>query len=431
MVIPVSPKSFIVMIGAVLLAFAGLAVAAPEDDGYQVIILDGTSLPGALGNDISDLSLAAVRDGLMEPVPFQIDEYNEGGAVYFDRWEVPLAGTRQIFDEEDKLLFLLKDAGSKRRHEPYDGEFLAEIRVKDPAAEGSYRYAYLVRGSRLRSEEQYVRYSDELGRVETDFYELVFDKDNHLIWKRFDIFSYEGNQPFDTMKIRLGAGFMTSLANVELNNKNVIAQSGGVRVGPIRTTTQLEMTVWMFEIPLFTASLQLHHYPKSLIYDLRLIMPEFRRALVVNPTASVSLDGNRLMGARLMTAAGPEDGVIVDGKMTEREQAMLEAGLSPEKNWLYTHTGKNLDVIAFIDFLGEDVQPLSLVLTDDAEVEDKPERFRGQLPNFGIRIDDMPKSGLFGFVVSLFVDDSFKGPPAKFSKALRTLPEIRVVTIQQ
>ena len=62
-----------------------------EDNDYQAVILEGESLPKALGMPLAELSLAAVRDGIIEPIPFQIDEYNVGGAVYFEDWDVPLA----------------------------------------------------------------------------------------------------------------------------------------------------------------------------------------------------------------------------------------------------------------------------------------------------------------------------------------------------
>ena len=149
----------------------------------------------------------------------------------------------------------------------------------------------------MRSEEQYVRYSADIARVETDFYALIYNRDNHLIWEDFRIFSFDGDEPFDTMKIRLGAGVLTSMTQVELNNRHVIAKPRGERIGPIRTITQLEMALYVLEIPLFTASLQLHHSSKSLDYDLRVIIPELRRALIVDPHVAVSLDGNGLQGA--------------------------------------------------------------------------------------------------------------------------------------
>lgn len=397
---------------------------ANQNDGYKVVILDGETIPKSLGRPIKDLSLAAVNNGVVEPIPYQIDEYNVGGAVYFEDWDVPMEGTKGTMDNTDKILFLLKDAGEKHQNQPYDGEFIAEIRIKNQDNEP--RFVYLVEGSRLRSDEQYVRYSSEAARVETDFYDLTYDPDNHVIWKEFNIASFDGDQPFDTMKIRFDAGFITSLTTVQLNNQHVIAKPKGERIGPIRTTTQLELTIWVVEIPIFTASLQLHHYPKSLVYDMRVVIPEFRRSLIVDPAASVSLDGNGLLGGRVYTAAGPKEGALIDGQMTETDQRLIDAGFSPDKNWIYTQTNRNLDVIAFFDYVGGTNEPLSVVFMDDAELEDKPERFKGQLANVGIRLDNMPTSGFLGFVVSLFVDDKFEGPPSRFSRELRNLADIEV-----
>lgn len=416
----------------VVLLFAMLSLivsntlfANSQHDDYKTIILDGEYIPQSLGNEIDSLSLAAVHNGTMEPIPFQIDEYNEGGALYFEGWDVPINGTKGIMDETDKLLFIIKDAGEKYNKQPYDGEVIAEIKVSDTGMDE--RYVYLIKGSRLRSDTQYVRYSSELARVETDFYDLSYETDNHLIWKDFNVASYQGEgEPFDTMKIRFEAGFITSLATVELNNKHMVAVPKGEHIGPIRTTTQLELTMWMLDLPIFTASLQLHHNPKSLVYDLRVVVPEFRRSLIVDPSAVVSLDGNALLGAHVYTANGPKTGALVDGVMGEQEQQVIDGGLSPGKNWLLTNTGKNLDVIAYFDYLGETNVPLSVVLLDDKEQEDKPERYKGQLPNFGIRVGNMPTSGLFGIAVSLYVDDQFEGKPSQFSRKLRSMPDIEV-----
>ncbi|MCG8671317.1 MAG: hypothetical protein MI867_18065 [Pseudomonadales bacterium] len=408
-----------------LLCFIALSSqAAVVHDEFKAMIIDGDSVPQAIGYSIDQLSLAAVKDGLLEPIPFQIDEYNVGGALYFEGWDVPIDGTQGIMDGADKLLFLLKDAGAKRGKQPYDGKFIAEIKVSDESM--AERYVYLVSGSRLRSEEQYVRYSSEMARVETDFYELSYDPENHLIWKNFTVPSYRGEEPFDTMKIRLGAGFITSLATVELNNKHLVAEPKGERIGPIRTSTQLELTVWMLELPIFTASLQLHHYSKSLVYDMRVVIPEFRRSLIVNPTASVSLDGNGLIGAKVVTATGPETSLVVDGEMGEQEQALIEKGINANQNWLFTGTNRDLDLISYFDYIGQTEEALSLVLVDDKQIEDKPERFVGQLPQLGYRIENMPTTGLFGLAVSLYMDEKFEGNPAQFSRLLRALPDVEV-----
>ena len=69
------------------------------------------------------------------------------------------------------------------------------------------------------------------------------------------------------MKIRLIGGLFTDMSTITLNNNNLIAKPKGERVGPVRTTSQLELKLWLFNIPIMNMSYQIHHYPKSMFYD--------------------------------------------------------------------------------------------------------------------------------------------------------------------
>ena len=161
-------------------------------DAFKVITIDGEDLPIALSLPLSGLSLAAMVDGEMRPVPFQIDQFNTGGAVYFEGTDVPMAGDPLAFDASDKLLFLFKDAGERRKSDTlYDGEVIAEILAR--GQDGYNRFVYLVKNSRLRSEDQYVRYSSEIGLVDTDFYSLRYNTKNHLVWEDFGYTNFKGD----------------------------------------------------------------------------------------------------------------------------------------------------------------------------------------------------------------------------------------------
>lgn len=402
----------------------GIPGRAAEFDPFKVISIEGEDVPKALSLDIQALSLAAIIDGTMEPIPFQIDEYNEGGAVYFEGWDVPLQGELGVFDERDRLLFLNKDAGPRLNKQLHDGQIVAEIELSEPNQ--PKRFVYLMKDSRLRSDENYVRYSAEQGLVETDFYSVNYDQKNHLVWKDFEVFSYQKKAPFDEMKIRWSSGLLTASTRVMLTNEDIVAEPRGVRVGPIRNTTQLLVTLYIAEVPALTASLQLHHYPRSVIYDMRVVTPEFRRAMLVEPKLALSLDGNELFGAYVRTAAGPKQMSIVDGNVNSVEQAMIAAGVKRVNNWMWTSTQKGLDVLAFFDFMGDTDEPVSLVYEDDINKHEDTERYKGQLPNFGYQIDHFPEKGLFGFAVSLYVSDGFTGEPEDFSLATRSMPDIRV-----
>lgn len=397
----------------------------PTTEAFKVVTIEGEDLPSVVGLPLEQLSLAAMVDGVMEPVPFQIDQYNEGGAIYFEGWEVPMAGTAERFDPTDKLLFIFKDAGERRPDNAiYDGEVRAEILLKD--AEGTERFVYLVQNSRLRSEEQYVRYSAELGLVETDFYSLTYDPENHFLWTDFRYINYVGDRPLDALKLLVNGGIITSLAEVELDADNLIAKPKGELIGPIRTTAQLSFDIYFMGLPILEFGIQIHHYPKSLTYDVRGTIPEFRRMMVRNPVISMSLDANKLMGATIHTSAAPELQGIVDGTIDPTEKKIIKAGLDPHDNWIWVSSKRNLDFISFVDYLGDFNSSMKLLLEDDLHTISDRELFPGHSPNTGYIIEEFPKSGFVGIVVSLYMNDGFEGDPREFAPNVRTLPDIEV-----
>lgn len=427
------------LLAAKPVAKTAVAVAAPTpvaavpplslQDQYKPMLIDGDHMPKAVGKRISELSLQAVVNGLMEPVPYQVDEYNTGGAVYFPNVDVPLDGKAGILDPNDKLLFVYKDAGPRRTAaNRSDGNILSEIELTD--TRGVKRYVYLVEGSRLRSEEQYVRYSTELAQVETDFYSLVYSRENQINWEDFAYTGFTGDKPLDSMKLRMTGGLVTSLSEVTLNNDNFIGKPVGENVGPIRTTSQMMVTVWLVGLPLLDVSYQVHHYPKSMVYDVRVVMPEVRRKALVNPRLMIALDANQLIGGVLQTAKGPAKPVVVDGSMSPDEKNILNGEVARDNNWIWLSTRKNFDVLSFFDYLGDTSEPLSLVYVDDTQVSDEPERFKGAVPMAGYRIDNFPQSGFFGFVVSMFLNEGFSGDPAVFTQSIRSQPVIRVLSTQ-
>ncbi|MCG8673123.1 MAG: hypothetical protein MI867_27285 [Pseudomonadales bacterium] len=396
-----------------------------KHEAFKPILVGAADLP-AQGMKISELSLAAIIDDTAEPIPFQIDEYNEGGAIYFPDWDVPLAGVAGVFDEQDKLLFIYKDAGPRREdYHIFDGRIIAEIELEGD--DGVSRFVYLVHGAKLTSDEQYVRYASAHARVETDFYNLTYDPKNHLNWGEFLLDSYTGGEyPLDSMKLRLNAGLLTSANPIELTNNDLIATPSGERIGPIRTTTQLSVTVWIMNLPVLKLSSQLHHYPKGLQYDVRVMIPKMRRKLLVDPSFSMSIDANNLMGATLRSALGPELPGIVDGQIDDIERQMIKAGVTKTDNWLWASTGEKLDLIAYLDLVADSNPPVSLFLKDEKDSFDPPEKFVGQLPNLGYTIDKFPEEGFFGYVISMIFSDGFEGDPKFFSRYLRTAPDIKV-----
>ncbi|MDX1694559.1 MAG: hypothetical protein R3208_12405 [Ketobacteraceae bacterium] len=418
-------RLFILTVLTTLFSAAAGAITTAEEDYYRTIMLSGEDIAVAVGKPVDQLSLFAVVDGLLEPVPYQIDEYNQGGAVYFDEWDEPIDGTRGIFDPSDKLLFLFGDSSTRKTAGMRaDGDIIAEI-VLEPA-EGEPRYVYLVEGSRLRSDAQHVRYSIADSRVETDFFSMVFDKENQLIWKDFRFIDYQGGSPIDGLKINFESGVLTAATSMSFNNENFIAKTVGENVGPIRTTTQLHFTFVFMGLTFIDASIQLHFYPNALIYDVRLVIPETRRAMLVDPTMALSVDFNNLVGATVHTNF-LEAPLEVDGAMSEREQAARGTLVAPEQNGLLIKSGRGFEILTFVDWIGEQPLPTRFYYEDNLTHQGAMDRFEGQLPDIGYQVSDFPEKGLFGYVGSLYFSDEFSGDtPKEVADKVRTSPTVRI-----
>ena len=398
-------------------------------DAFKVIMIDGSEIPEALGQPIADFSLAALIDGEMEPIPFQIDEYNTEGTVYFEYNKIPLAGTLGIIDQHDKLIFTYKDAGERRQNNSrYDGEIIQEIMLYGKG--GTARYVYLVKNSRLKSDDQYVRYSADEALVETDFYSISYNKDNHISWNDFSIVGFSGNEnPIDALKVRLTTGILSNFIRHEFTNDNLVATPESVHSGAIRSTTQMDLVLDLASVPLLHINLQLHHYAKSVIYDVRILIPRALRVMLVDPVLTMSLEGNNLYGAELYTASGPKQPGITDGKVDDIERLHMENGISKSDNWVLLSTNQNLDIAAFFDFSSKKTETISLHYNDDDDgVIDPPERFPGQLPNVGFKIHNLPKSGEISFVININFDKNYTGTPDEISRHLRDVPDITVLS---
>ena len=397
-----------------------------KNDAYKVILIEGRDLPSALKLPLADLSLATMVDDQLTAIPYQIDQYNQGGAPYFDGWEVPRAGSPGVLNATDKLMFIYKDAGPRYvQGMPTDGRILAQIRLQGD--DSVSRYVYLMQGARVRSDEQYVRYSPELGLVETDFYTLHYRNANHLIWDDVQFLHYVGDRPLDTMKLAVSGDVITRPFHLTLGNDNMVARPVGAIIGPIRTVTQADLSVHFMGVDLVRLSLQIFHYPKSVIYDVRGAMPALLRRFARNPKVSMAVDANAMQGAEVRTATGPQQPAIVDGRMGERERTMTGTPLSPSRDWVWLHSKRNLDILAFLDYVGTFNEPFSPVVEDDLRQQDNGDQFPGHLPGLGFRIDNLPQSGSLGIVASIYSSEQFEGRPEQVAKQIRSQPAIEVM----
>lgn len=397
-------------------------------DIQRVVHIPVTKVKSANGEKISGLSLLAYSNGRLSPIPFQIDELDLEGFVYFKSSKVEINGFSSVFDGKDELLFMLGDSGDRKpANIKSDGELLAEISVK--TTQGETQYVYLVKNSRLRSDKDYVRYSVKAGRVETDHYSLQVDPKNALNWKQFSWDEYTGihpGDPLDTMKIRISAGVGSPFTRLTIGNKEMIAEPLESHDGPIRATTAYRLTAIVLGVPFMRMNMQIRRTAYNITYDVRLLMPKLRRKLLFSPSLTLSLDGNQLYGSEIRTALGPKAPAIVDGEQSTFENQLIEKGVNNEQNWIWAHTGDNFDIVSILRIPHPEL-PLGFFLVDNDKKKDKPERYLGQLPNVGYVIKDLPTEGLFYIQINLYFSNNLAGmDPDFYVNQMKNPPEISV-----
>ena len=414
--------SFLVGLTCLNNAYAYLPIS--NDDYYRVVMLNGTDVPPMMGMEIEELAVFAVYEGNLEPIPYQIDEYNVGGAVYFEDWDEAIDGTLGIVDGNDKLLVLLGGSGPRKTPEmPVDGTMVAEIELETKS--GEHRYVYVVKASRLRSDAQHVRYSIDESHVETDFYAMTFDKENQLIWKDFKYADYEGDSPIDGLKLNFESGLFSSGNTLRFDNDRFVAKTIGENVGPIRTTAQLHLVFILLGMEFIDVSIQLHFYPNGLIYDVRFIMPKVRRAMLIDPKLAMSVDFNNLIGAEGI-ADILEYPLLADGLMSDLELHAVGRPFPEDETGLLLRTQRGFSILTFLDWAGDDALTTTLYYKDNLEHQGNLDRFKGQVPDAGYQVSNFPEEGLVAFVASIYFGDNFKDKPKALSEFVRSSPAIRV-----
>lgn len=406
-------------------------VQLEKTEQFKVIQLEGRRFPWLLNSAIQQYSLMAVQDGYLKAIPYQFDEYDAVGNVYFEQSGVPLLGSIDVLDPNDRLLFLLNDAGPRKSADQMsDGEIVAEITLQTKS--GEPLYAYIVKNSRLRSDVYHVRYSKDISRAETDFYSIINNKKNALIWDEFKSYTFTGDQesPLDSLKFRAKGGMLLPFPKLTLNNKNFIAKPYEERIGPIRATTQFRVTMKFLGIPLLKFDMQVYYFPKYFTYSARVKVPRLQRLALYKPQMTMSLDGNDLEGAIIETPLVNGQGVV-DGKLSEVEKEIIDHGIDNQHTWIRVNTGKNLDSMALFEYIEELNIPIKVHLVDNKTKIDKPEKYPGQSPDVGYLVTSIPRQGFVGMRVSLFLDDEWADDSAQVAKDLTTPPEITIKEYQE
>ena len=227
------------------------------------IEISGFEVPDMTGTEISKLRVFMSRNGHIRPIPFQIDQKGSGNdwiwdAVYdsdkvddrfyeeeseqiveqenltYDDQDAP---GKSVFDNNDVVVFLAKDAGDKDRKNVMQlgADKLLELKITDPVnqTKGWVYLAYFESDAPAKSDIRYIQYEPEKFRVSGPEHEFLYSPDNTMI---LDDFQLGGVSVFAGNRIRgevtIGIGPIT--LDFEFNEKDMRGYSSGYINGPVR-----------------------------------------------------------------------------------------------------------------------------------------------------------------------------------------------------
>lgn len=412
--------------------------AGEVSDQTRVVSLSPKDLPALKDRNPKGYSLAAVKNGRLVPIPYQIDERRESSFIYMkekskkDKENDPLVGKELFFDGNDELIFMFKDAGDRLKSlMQVDGSLVSEIELDNYA--GQKKYVYLVKDAVRESDTYYVRFSSELGRVETDYYALKVDPKNAFMWEEFYYDSFVGakpGRPIDTIKLRMESNAL-AVVPLNLNNKHMVAEVVAEKSGPIRSTTEYKVTLRLLASPVMNFDLQIVHHEQSFSYNSRVTIPAFRRRLVSKAAMNASVDFNDLIGATVTTSATPTLTGIVDGETSEVEEKMKAASFKlNEHNWIFMGTKDGFSMLN--DFIVETQEelPMGVVYEESKDVELAPEYFKGQMPMLGFYMLKTPLKGFMQITnTTKMYSDPIDIPPAEFAKLTTRDLKVKVIPL--
>lgn len=369
----------------------------------EVAVVAGEKLPALLGKQYKNYSVMVVDDEALSPIPYQFDERNEGGFLYAPGGSLALVGTEHVFDQEDELAFMLKDAGIKASSEllsSVSGKVVAELEIE---LDDHMRYAYLIEGNDQRSEKRYTHYDKETGLIKTSAYSLQVDPDNLLYWEDF---MYEGftekRSLLDTMKLRVNGklGFIKATIHNKLIPNNVVA----VKNGPVRTIIEMDASIGLLGVNVIQAGASVTITENTTQFPVFVTIPK-AAAVLSYLDVEVSLDFDGLENARYRTELGPKEPVVQGGGGADPQDLKVDL----DHNWLSLSSNRNWDIIAFFNRNKDITLTLEALYKDtsvDGEV-DKPERMKGSVPQAGYIIKDIPTGVSSTIGIDLYYNKDF------------------------
>ena len=396
----------------------------------KVIEVHPAQVPAMHRQAIDKVSLYALQENKLLPIPFQFEEFDHLGLLMSNSASAAKEKSfKGIFDNDDLLVFMLKDSGPQATPEQLKNlDIISDIKIEDG---NLTTYVYLVRNGEI-SDRIYVHYDKNSGLISMPAASIGMNPKDLLDWGDV-IPAHDADQKslLDCFKIRINGKFLAF--QLKLNNNNLQARLKKVHEGPVRLTLDAEIRAVVAKAPLLKADAQLHFDSSSARIFIDMHVPGQYSKLIKDPVVVIGVDGNNLYGQTVQTSVSGKSTYRVDGKMDSREKALNKVKVKEPVSWIWLRDENDLNLIGQYDLsANENFDPknypeITIFYVDDAEKIDKPERFRGSTPTLGYRLDGLPASDQVKMSYKILLINQMQPLSAgEFLQALDNKPRISV-----
>jgi hypothetical protein len=327
-------------------ASASLEATAKSLQRDQDPVIVRTGLLTGLGDhETSRYRLYAVRQGRLEPIPFQFDARGADGELVLSEDGTETGFT---FDDDDELVFMAKDTGDRAANDLLPDAAL-ELAVVD-RAHGGTGWAYLIHFAEDPPPRSPVRYATfDTARQEARglTYEVSYSHDRSNFLGRIRIVPRDGTAEtlIERLRMRISPTFALLWTTVQptLTEESFSVVPDGVKNGPVRAIRRVRQSLDLG--PMFpdvpNGRVYTYYYATSFQTPVRFSIPWLAlKALRDFRYESVDELGSHGEDMRYWDAANRE-GVAFDG--SERP-----AATDADHDWWVVSSARGMCMQAFV-----------------------------------------------------------------------------------
>ncbi len=336
----------IIFLFSVTAVTGGVSQSEPGDDKAGLcrtedpVVLSGADLPGLVGRPESTIRVMAVRNGVLAPVPFQVDPFDEKGRMIFRRVSSEggftdnpkLKPSRQL-GGHDELVFMAGDLGGRAGAGMLPQGAAVEVEVVDPLDKGR-AWAYVISPAGNAPElsgKVYVRYVPEEDTVFSTHLNFGFTDPAHPAVLTFLALGDGISDPdglvdlLDSFRMELGVTLKYDLATIVRRQTDLRQSVALFNEGPVRVVRLLRYSVLLVgNIPSPSVDRLNASYRSCISFPNDVSVP-FKPGLILEQgTFDLHFDLTRnAVGTSMYHELNPES-IIVDGRMDRHEGSFAQ-----------------------------------------------------------------------------------------------------------